>query len=227
MADSDDKGFFDRLGAILNTPLPGTRPTPAPPSAQTDPADVDDSGILERIRDILSAPLPGTVPAENVPAGGATGDRPLPHSAPATPAIRPSEPAGGQLKPAASDLSEAALNEDWWRRDWEGFKTHQTQEGRGLELKQARDRETLAAFQAEEQRRFAAHQQHEAAVFRQHQQWKLDVWRQYQDALRAGRQVPPPPFALPPDEQARLSMPPGMMPEGPPGATPPWLRRPR
>ncbi|MFZ0789248.1 MAG: hypothetical protein WAM94_06470, partial [Chromatiaceae bacterium] len=72
MADNDDKGFFDRLGEILNTPLPGTKTasnddSPAAPDSQQE----DDGGLIERIRDILSAPLPGTTVAGAGTPGGA------------------------------------------------------------------------------------------------------------------------------------------------------------
>jgi hypothetical protein len=42
MTEQHDKGFFDRLGEILNTPLPGTK-TPS-----TAPSEADDQGLLER-----------------------------------------------------------------------------------------------------------------------------------------------------------------------------------
>jgi hypothetical protein len=258
MTDNADKGFFDRLGELLNTPLPGTQASPSEDSGPaTTPAETDaDAGLLAHIRDILNAPLPGTVPAESSggqvqpsapapsrePSTEGTGRAPSPPSTSgpvsgsATEA-RPMPDTGEQMQPPAPDLAEDVLEEDWWRRDWDAFKAHQAQEGRGLELKQSQDREKFAAFQEQERRRFAAHQGQEEAAFRQHQQWKLNTWRQYQEALKSGRPVPPPPFALPPGAPMPPGMPvpPGMSPRGPmpwpmggPGMPlPPWMRRPR
>ena len=260
MADNDDKGFFDRLGEILNAPLPGTKTastTPAP-AAPGSPQD-DDGGLLERIRDILSTPLPGTtVPGGGTPGGAqaaevaaetqAQGQPMAPAAQSGTPVPGEAPPAAQagvpqptqQMAPSAPDLSKDALSEDWWQRDWAAFKAHRSEEGRGFDLKQEQDRAKLAAFQGQEQQRFAAHQQQEEAMFRQHQQWKLNVWHQYQQALQSGRQVPPPPFALPPNAPPGAPMPPGMMPPWmPPGGPmpgqmggprmppPPWMRRPR
>jgi hypothetical protein len=253
MTDNSDKGFFDRLGELLNTPLPGTQGSHP---ADTDPAPAatdDEAGLLAHIRDILNAPLPGTARAGDAdgsvqPSRPAVSNAPITRpgehapqtSAPPGPVIGSAvEPAGapdggGQMEPPAPDLAEDALAEDWWQGDWDTFKAHQAQEARGLEIKQSQDRNKFAAFQEQERQRFAAHQGQEEAAFRHHQQWKLNTWRQYQQALKSGRQVPPPPFALPPGAPLPPGMP--MPPGGPmpvpmsgPGMPPPppWLRRPR
>lgn len=45
MADTDDKGLLDRLGEILNAPLPGTRkPGEGSPSAAPPGSGEDDEG---------------------------------------------------------------------------------------------------------------------------------------------------------------------------------------
>jgi hypothetical protein len=62
MAQDEDKGIFDRLGEILNAPLPGTQRPTSQTRASTD--DDDDDSLLERIKDILNAPLPGTPQVE-------------------------------------------------------------------------------------------------------------------------------------------------------------------
>ena len=68
MAQDEDKGFFDKLGEILNAPLPGTQ-GPASQQTQSSSQDDDDS-LLERVKDILNAQLPGTPQSEtSTPAG--------------------------------------------------------------------------------------------------------------------------------------------------------------
>jgi hypothetical protein len=252
MTDNADKGFFDRLGELLNTPLPGTQqPTgtqPSPGSVTPSAAVDDEAGLLAHIRDILNTPLPGTAQAGTSAAEpdgqvaaptGAVADA----AAAETPAPWPDSSAAEattvasseeQMIPPGADLAEGALDEDWWRRDWDAFKAHQTQEGRGLEMKQSQDRDKFAAFQEQERQRFAAHQSQEEAAFRHHQQWKLNTWRQYREALKSGRPLPPPPFALPPGAPMPpgMPMPPGAPMPGPMGGPgmpppPPWMRRPR
>lgn len=236
MAETDDKGLLDRLGEILNAPLPGTRrpgegSAPAEPSGS--PEDAEGRSLVDRIRDILSTPLPGTETAE-VPAGSAPA--PVPSASGGTHVSGAESPVAagpaGTPAPTAAGLAEDTLAEDWWRRDWQAFRSHQDQESRGLGMKHEQDRAKLAAVQEQERQRFAAHQQLEAAQFYQYQQWKLDTWRQYQAAVQAGRQVPPPAFTLPPGVGMPPGMPPGMMPPGgpmggPPGMMPPpWLMGP-
>jgi hypothetical protein len=177
MTDNSDKGFFDRLGELLNTPLPGTQGSHP---ADTDPAPAatdDEAGLLAHIRDILNAPLPGTARAGDAdgsvqPSRPAVSNAPITRpgehapqtSAPPGPVIGSAvEPAGapdggGQMEPPAPDLAEDALAEDWWQGDWDTFKAHQAQEARGLEIKQSQDRNKFAAFQEQERQRFAAHQ---------------------------------------------------------------------
>ena len=54
----NQKSFFERMGDLLNTPLPGTEATHTPtPSPKSD--TIDDS-LLSRIKDILNTPLPGS-----------------------------------------------------------------------------------------------------------------------------------------------------------------------
>jgi hypothetical protein len=259
MADPQDQGFFDRLGEILNTPLPGTR-APADPQSGAGPGPAapggDDDGLLARIRDILSAPLPGTVAGPGPGAGPGPQAPGVPGSGPFGGTSQAAEPAPAQPEsqhragpgnqpeiqpaPVVPELARDSLAEAWWQRDWDAFESHQEEEARGLAMKQQQDRAKLDAFQEQERQRFAFHQRQEEAGFRQHQQWQLGVWQQYQEALRAGRTVPPPPFALPP---GMPGIPPGMPPGMPPGAPmpgpmsgpmggppgmlpPPWMRPP-
>ena len=61
MADESDKSFLDRLGEILNAPLPGTqRPAAGEQRSPIEEDDDDDDSLLERIKEILNTPLPGT-----------------------------------------------------------------------------------------------------------------------------------------------------------------------
>ena len=61
MEQNDETGFFDKLGEILNAPLPGTARKQTGPAGATD--EDDDESVLERIKDILQQPLPGTTTA--------------------------------------------------------------------------------------------------------------------------------------------------------------------
>jgi hypothetical protein len=54
--NKEEKGLFERLGEILNTPLPGTNKS----SRKSDRGEDDNDSVLDRIREILSQPLPGT-----------------------------------------------------------------------------------------------------------------------------------------------------------------------
>ena len=57
-----EKSFFDRLGELLNSPLPGTE---ASPSVATSTAKKDDdSSLIDRVKDILNTPLPGSEEVE-------------------------------------------------------------------------------------------------------------------------------------------------------------------
>lgn len=231
MSQGEDKGLFDRLGEILNTPLPGTQPPPAVPSAGG--SDQGDPSLLERIRDILNTPLPGTQPA------GQAAPAPVETQAPAVqggawigtaqaqPApVEPQAQAQTQGAPPAAptpELDADDLDEDWWRQDWVGFRSHQDQDRGGMDMKQRGDLEKFAAYQAQERQRFDAFQQQEAAMFRQQQAWRLNAWRQAVAAM-PGQRPPPPPWPQPG----------GMPPPGPIGSpmpgrmeAPHWMRPPR
>ncbi len=59
------KSFFEKMGEILNSPLPGTMHSPAEPSEasatnNTDQINENDGSLLARIKDILNTPLPGS-----------------------------------------------------------------------------------------------------------------------------------------------------------------------
>jgi hypothetical protein len=216
MEPGDETSFFDRLGEILNAPLPGTARKPA---GTADTADEDDEdSLLERVKDILARQLPGTANA---------GERPA-----ETTATAGAPPAGKQeVPPAEADAAgdEALpdpdeMEENWWDREWDAFRAHQEQERKGFNLKQRRDQETFARYQEQEKLRFDAHQQQEFEGFRRQQQWKLDSWKQRVEQQAAGPaqapgRMPPPPWA---------AMPPGPFPGGfppPPGMRPPPRRR--
>jgi len=200
MAQEDDKGFFDRLGEILNAPLPGTQRPSA--QAQAPDEDDDDESLLERVKDILSAPLPGTPQVEtgNEASGSAVGET-------------------GTLAPQAyektPELDEDELDEAWWKQDWAGFRAHQERQSNGLDLKQRRDQEKFVAYQQQEKQRFDGHQQQELEAFTRQQQWRLNAWK-HAVASSPGQKPPPPPW----------DMPPGAPMPGPMGGPPPWMRPP-
>ena len=119
MADNDDKGFFDRLGEILNTPLPGTKTastTPAP-AAPGSPQD-DDGGLLERIRDILSTPLPGTTVSGGGTPGGAQAAEVAAETQPQTrvPAAQSGAPVPGEAPPRCAGRGPATHSTDGSQR---------------------------------------------------------------------------------------------------------------
>ena len=68
----EDKGFFDKLGEILNAPLPGTQGTASEQTQPSSPVNDDDS-LLERVKDILNTPLPGTPQTETTTPAGQSG----------------------------------------------------------------------------------------------------------------------------------------------------------
>lgn len=216
MKPSDESGFFDRLGEILNAPLPGTGKQQAGPAEPVD--DDDEDSLLERIKDILKQPLPGTATAgeQQEEVSATTGEAAAagkPEAPPADSPVSGEEP--------APDPDE--MEENWWDREWDHFRAHQEKERKGFNLKQRRDQETFARYQEQEKLRFDNHQQHEFEGFRRQQQWKLDGWRQRieQQAGGAGQapgRMPPPPWA---------AMPPGRFPGGfpPHGMRPPSPRR--
>ena len=161
MAQEEDKGFFDRLGEILNAPLPGTQ---APTSPTPAPADDDDDSILERIKDILNTPLPGTPQVETGnEASGAPVEQPGQAGTAAT-----------RVQEKTPEFDEDELDEAWWKQDWAAFRAHQEQEHNGLDLKQRRDLEKFVAYQQQEKQRFDGHQQHEFETFTHQQQPGFD-----------------------------------------------------
>lgn len=213
MGSNDESGFFDKLGEILNAPLPGTS---RDQTGAVDVADEDDEeSILERVKDILQQQLPGTASAGQETA------RAKPGSAEA-PAVEATEATEATVEPAPDPDS---LEENWWDREWDAFRVHQDKERKGFNLKQRRDQENFARYQEQEKLRFDAHQEQEFEGFRRQQQWKLDGWKQRIEQQAAGQvhapgQRPPPsPWAV---------MPPGPLPGGfppHPGMRPPPRRR--
>ena len=211
MEQNDETGFFDKLGEILNAPLPGTARKQTGPAGATD--EDDDESVLERIKDILQQPLPGTTTAsqesataESSPAGEDTRGT---AEAPAARAAAADEPAPDPDK----------MEENWWDHEWDAFRAHQDRERNGFNLKQRRDQETLARYQEQEKMRFDAHQKQEFEAFRRQQQWKLDGWKQRieQQAHAPGR-MPPAPWAAMPPGQFQGGFPlPGMRPPHPRG----------
>ena len=198
MAQEENKGFFDKLGEILNAPLPGTQ-GPASQQTQSSPQDDDDS-LLERVKDILNAPLPGTPQTET--------------STPAGPSGHANTEAAPQEK--TPELDEDDLDEAWWKQEWAAFRSHQTQERNGLDLKQRADQEKFAAYQQQEKQRFDGHQQQEFEAFVHQQSWRQAAWKQAVAGSPPGQKPPPPPW----------NMPPGSPMSGPGGGSPPWMRRP-
>jgi hypothetical protein len=212
MAEENDKGFFYRLGEILNAPLPGTQ-QPAEPGA-TAAAGKDDDSLMERIKDILNAPLPGTHGAES--GDQASGSSPQSTTSGTSTLPRSTEP--------TPELDEDDLEEAWWKQDWSGFRAHQERERQGLELKQRRDQEKFAAYQQQEKQRFDGHQQQELEAFTRQQQWRLGAWKQAV-ANNPGQKPPPPPWNMPSGGQMRPPGPGGGIP-GPMAGPPPWMQPP-
>ena len=199
----DDKGFFEKLGEILNAPLPGTVASGEPPvpdkTEEQGPdqsvAEGEDGSILERIKEILSTPVPGTASPGQAP------ENPLPEE-------------GKEIPPESEAEKVEVLENQWWERDWEAFRQHQEHERQGFNMKQRRDQESFARYQEQEKQHFDTHQTHEFDVFKQHAQWKMKVWGQQIEAMKAGQQAPPQPWGIVPPPPP----PPGM-------PIPPWLRK--
>ena len=64
--DENKKSFFERMGEILNAPLPGTErgaevkvESQSGTNTSADVANENDDSLLARIKDILNTPLPG------------------------------------------------------------------------------------------------------------------------------------------------------------------------
>jgi hypothetical protein len=202
VAKDENKGFFDKLGEILNAPLPGTHGTTSKPT-QSSPNESDDNTLLERIKDILNAQLPGTQEAESSTPAGQSGQA--------------DTEAAPQIQEKTPELDEDDLDEAWWKQDWAAFRAHQKQEHIGLDMKQRGDLEKFAAYQQQEKQRFEAHQQQEFAAFVHMQSWRLAAWKQAVAGSPPGHNpVPPPPW----------NMPPGSPMSGPGGGPHPWMRPP-
>ena len=206
MAQDEEKGFFDKLGDILNAPLPGTQ-GPASQPTSSSPQDNDDDSLLERVKDILNTQLPGTPQTE-------TG----------TPAVQSGQ-AGTETAPQEKtpELDEDDLDEAWWKQDWAAFRAHQEQERNGLDLKQRGDQEKFAAYQQQEKQRFDGHQQQEFDAFVHMQSWRQAAWKQALAGSPPGQKPPPPPWNMPPGSRMP---PPGAPMSGPGGGPPPWMRPP-
>ena len=177
---SQQKSFFEKMGEILNSPLPGTVSNDTAKSDQAKKSDtaVGDDSLLARIKDILNTPLLG------------------------------SDTLKGQvvdLEKSTIEISEADVQENWWETDWAEFKAHQDQDRKGLTMKQQMDQAGFAEYQVQEREQFEAYQSSEFALFQAQQQAKL-VWIQEQQMKQAvggevtGMLPPTPPVApLPPE----------------------------
>ncbi len=186
MADTDkkqetankDKSFFERLGEILNAPLPGTEAKPVTRKEAAEGKAVDDDSLLSRIKDILNTPLPGSE----------TLDRQL-----------------VDIEENPLEITEEDIQENWWEVDWAEFKAHQEQDRKGLNMKQRKDQEAFAQYQEQERQQFDAYQSKEFEMFQAQQQAKLAWIQQQQLEQAAGVEVvgmipPPAPVApLPPE----------------------------
>ena len=204
MAQEEEKGFFDKLGDILNAPLPGTpgpASQPTPPSSQDD----DDDSMLARIKDILNTQLPGTPQTETSTSAGQAGTV-----------------AAARVK--TPELDEDDLDEAWWKQDWAAFRAHQEQERNGLDLKQRGDLEKFTAYQQQEKQRFEGHQQQEFEAFVHMQSWRQAAWKQALAGSPPGQKPPPPPWNMP--TGGSQMQPPGPPMSGPAGGPPPWMRPP-
>jgi hypothetical protein len=212
MAQQEDKGFFDKLGEILNAPLPGAK-APASKQTQSSPEEDDDDSLLERVKDILNAQLPGTPQAES--------STPAEQSGPAGQVATEAAPPIIEKTP---ELDEDDLDEAWWKQDWASFRAHQKQEHNGLDMKQRGDLEKFSAYQQQEKQRFDQHQQQEFDAFLHMQGWRKAAWKQAVASSPPGQKPPPPPWNMPTGQR---TMPPGSHMAGPGGAPPPWMRSPR
>ena len=205
----EESSFFQKLGNILNAPLPGTNPVESK-APEKDKESDDDESLLEYIKEILNAPLPGTISGDDEATGTAG------QSADTT---TPPQPVDKEVTAVAEDTSAPVteeLSEDWWERDWKAFQAHQERERKGLGLKQRRDQEMFARYQEEEKRRFYVHQELQFEHFKQQQQYKMELWRQQIENMAAGQTAPPRPWVMAPPPP----------PPPPPGAPiPPWMRK--
>jgi hypothetical protein len=190
------KSFFERMGEILNAPLPGTEAKPKI-KLPSEIKEGDDEGMLARIREILNTPLPGSDTLDKQVAEASPDFDVFP------------------------EISEDDVQENWWETDWAEFKAHQEQDRKGLNMKQRVDQEDFARYQEQERSQFEAYQAKEFELFQAQQQAKL-YWIQDQQMKAAmgedvavadmsGVLVPPPAPVAP--------LPPQM-------PTPPWMKTP-
>ncbi len=200
-AGKPEKSFFDRLGELLNQPLPGTEAkndaAKAPAKNENeDSKENDDDSLLARIRDILNTPLPGSE----------TLDKQIAEAKP---------------QDILPEISEADVQENWWETDWAEFKAHQEQDRKGLNMKQRMDQEDFAKYQEQERTQFEAFQAKEFELFQAQQQAKL-YWIQDQQMKAAmGQQaalVAEMPGAMIPPPAPVAPLPPEM-------PTPPWMKK--
>lgn len=174
MRNETNKSFFEKMGELLNKPLPGTEAKPSSKSS-TSNAEVDnDDSVLGRIRDILNTPLPGSEILETQ--------------------------LEGDLVDFEKQISEDDFVENWWEADWQAFKAHQDQDRKGLNMKQRMDQEGFAQYQEQERLQFEEYQNKEFEVFQAQQQAKIN-WIQHQQLAQAagvevaGMVPPAPPVA--------------------------------
>lgn len=168
--DEQKKSFFERMGEILNAPLPGTEASPKVPA---EVKEGDDDSLLARIKDILNAPLPGSEILEG-------------------------QLIDIETKPI--EITEDDVVDNWWEDDWAAFKAHQEQDRKGLNMKQRQDQEGFAQYQEQEREQFNAYQAKEFELFQSQQQAKINWIQHQQLAQAAGVEVsgmvpPAPPVA--------------------------------
>jgi hypothetical protein len=176
LQEEQQKSFFERMGELLNTPLPGTTRSTTPLETTETSTSIDDDSLLARVKNILNTPLPG------------------------------SEALDKKLAEATlPEITDADVQENWWETDWKAFKAHQEQDRKGLNGKQRQDQTSFAEYQEQERFQFEMYQAQEFDLFQQQQQAKLNWIQEQQLAQAAGVQVtgmipPAPPAApLPPE----------------------------
>lgn len=196
MTEKDERGFFDRLGEILNGTLPGTA-QPLPKGAAPKPEVEDDDSIFDRIREILEQPLPGTEKPQAEPpvvASAPTSDElegppePPARPAPQQPQVTaPSAPPGSTASggPAQGDKP------DWYQQEMARFDEHQRSEKAALEARQQQELEAFRRYQQNQDINFEAHQAREREVFQRHQEGRLAAWHQQTQGAYPGGPYPP------------------------------------
>lgn len=193
--EDQKKSFFERMGEILNAPLPGTEAKPEAERKSKLPNELEgggDGNLLARIRDILNTPLPGSEMLNQEIILETT-----------------------EIKPTILDVSEEDFVENWWEEDWKVFKEHQDQDRKGLNMKQRQDQEGFAQYQEQEHLQFEMYQAQEFEIFQNQQQAKINWLQDQQLAAAAGQEVVQYGIVPPPAPVAPL--PPGM-------PSPPWVK---